>query len=155
MLWGCFAGSRKGRCPLWEKGCGILNSDAYCERIVPIIECKLSERSSTISMQDNAPPHAASKTMQKLSEKNISPIMWPAFSPDLNPIEAVWNSMKDFIQPKNHELGCGRMRTQEQLRVIATEALDSITTEELSSLVLSMPGRCRAAVKANAGSTKY
>ena len=154
MFWGCFAGSRKGRCLLWEKGWGMLNSDAYCERIVPLIECELSERPSTFLMQDNAPPHTASKTTRRLSEKSISPIMWPAFSPDLNPIEAVWDSMKDFIQSKYPDLGCGRMRTQEQLRFIATEAWNSITTEELSSLVLSMPARCRAVVEANGGLTK-
>lgn len=75
MFWGCFAGSRKGRFLLWEKGRGMLNSDAYCEGIVPLIECELSERPSTFLMQDNAPSHTASKTLRRLSEKNISPIM--------------------------------------------------------------------------------
>ena len=154
MFWGCFAGSRKGRCLLWEKGWGTLNSDAYCERIVPLIESELSERSSTSLMQDNAPPHTASQTIRKLAEINIYPIIWPAFSPDLNPIEAVWNIMKDFIQSKYPDLGCGRIRTQEQLREIAREAWDSITTEELSLLVMSMPARCRAVVEANGGSTR-
>lgn len=63
--------------------------------------------------------------------------------------------MKDFVQLKYPDLVCGRMRTQEQLRLIATEAWDSIPTEALSSLVVSMPVRCRAVVEANGGSTKY
>lgn len=63
--------------------------------------------------------------------------------------------MKDFIQYNYAELGGGRMRTQDQLRVIVREAWDSIISEDLCSLVMSMPARYRAFVEANGGSTKY
>lgn len=155
MFWGCFAGSRKGPCLLWEKDWGKLNSESYCERIVPLIEQEVSERSWLILMQDNAPPHSASQTTQKLKEKNITSMVWPAFSPDLNPIEAVWNTMKNYIQYKYPDLGSGKVRTLDQLRVIVREAWDSISTDELRSLILSMPDRCRAVVDAKGGSTKY
>jgi transposase len=38
-------------------------------------------------MQDGAPGHAAAETQEDLHERGIYPIFWPAFSPDLNPIE--------------------------------------------------------------------
>ena len=37
-------------------------------------------------------------TKEELRERGIKPIDWPAFSPDLNPIEHVWAWIKDFIQ---------------------------------------------------------
>ena len=46
-------------------------------------------------MQDNAPRHTAKLTLENLAEREIHPIFWPAFSPDLNPVETVWNKIKD------------------------------------------------------------
>jgi transposase len=40
-------------------------------------------------MQDNAPGHTAGITREDLRERGIYPIFWPAFSPDLNPIETI------------------------------------------------------------------
>lgn len=40
-------------------------------------------------MQDGAPGHASQHTIYELGEYGIYPISWPAFSPDLNPIEMV------------------------------------------------------------------
>ncbi|KAI0996483.1 hypothetical protein K3495_g11699 [Podosphaera aphanis] len=40
-------------------------------------------------MQDNAPPHVAARTMEEFEERSITPIDWPPYSPDLNPIEHV------------------------------------------------------------------
>jgi hypothetical protein len=50
-----------------------------------------------IFMQDGAPGHAAASTIQDLIERGISKVSWPPFSPDLNPIENVWNWMKEWI----------------------------------------------------------
>ena len=49
-------------------------------------------------MQDNVPPHKAAFTRDRLRAENMEPIIWAAYSPDLNPIEAVWNKMKDYIE---------------------------------------------------------
>jgi len=89
-----------------------------------------------ILMQDGAPGHAAAET-QDFHERGIYPIFWPAFSPDLNPIETVWNRMKDYIMryPDYHS-------SYEKLRSVAKEAWDAIGAEELLALVREMPARC-------------
>ena len=51
-------------------------------------------------MQDNAPGHAAKSTIEDLQERGIEVIFWPAFSSDLNPIESLWNIMKDWISAR-------------------------------------------------------
>ena len=48
-------------------------------------------------MQDGAPGHTRRVTITELIERGIVPIEWLPYSPDLNPIEAVWNKMKNYI----------------------------------------------------------
>jgi transposase len=65
-------------------------------------------------MQDN---NAARIVDQHLTGVNIALIMWPARSPDLNPIEHLWDSIGRNIQnlvstPARPQLRAfGRMRT--------------------------------------------
>jgi hypothetical protein len=106
-------------------------------------------------MQDGAPGHSAAYTQAELKERGIHPIFWPAFSPDLNPIKAVWNKMKDYIENHYPDLPAGRQRTYDQLRQIVQEAWDSITDEVLRELIGSMKERCQAVIDADGGHTKY
>lgn len=50
-----------------------------------------------IFMQDNA-PHKAAPTMEWLADRKIRVLDWPACSPDLNPIESLWKSIKHEIE---------------------------------------------------------
>jgi putative transposase len=46
---------------------------------------------------DNFATHKAKKVKEKASELNITLIYLPPYSPDLNPIECLWKSIKRII----------------------------------------------------------
>uniref|UniRef100_A0A673ZT04 Tc1-like transposase DDE domain-containing protein n=1 Tax=Salmo trutta TaxID=8032 RepID=A0A673ZT04_SALTR len=48
-------------------------------------------------MQDNARPHVAGVCQQFLQEEGIDAMDWPARSPDLKPIEHIWDIMSRSI----------------------------------------------------------
>ena len=78
-------------------------------------------------------------------------IEWPPFSPDLNPIETLWDDMKDYIQehyPQVHS-------SYKRLRAVIQEAWESISHERIKELVHSMRDRCQAVIDAEGGYTKY
>ncbi len=151
MFWGCFSSNQKGPCVFWEKEWGKINSDTYCERIVPLIDGWLRLYPQLKLMQDNAPGHAAAGTITELLERRIIPIFWPAFSPDLNPIEKIWNWMKDWIEREYGEQNW----TDTKLRDAVRAAWDAITIEQLNELVNSMHQRCLDVIAAQGGHTKW
>ena len=93
-----------------------------------------------VPMQDGAPGHRAAKTIQELHERDIYPIFWPAFSPDLNPIETMWNRMKDYIMTKYPDYHS----SYDKLRTAVKEAWDIIRADELQALVREMLAQCQA-----------
>lgn len=106
-------------------------------------------------MQDNASARAAYWTAEQLNAKYVFLSSLPAFSPNFNPVEGVWNSVRDFIKFSNLDSGRRKTWSLDQLRVIMKEAWDSAIAEELMALVLNMPARCQVILDTNDGFTKY
>jgi hypothetical protein len=105
-----------------------------------------------ILMQDNAPAHTAATTMCDLQERQIEVMVWPPYSPDLNPIEWVWNWMKDY---QDQTYGGSVAGPEKEGRQIMEAWEQAVTVERLVQLVDQMPGRIEAVIAAGGGQTRY
>ena len=154
MFWGCFHGSTKGLGIFWEKDWGSIGQESYCAHTVPMIHgyIELMKREGVYLqlMQDGAPGHAAGETKAELTERGITVIYWPPFSPDLNPIERVWYIMKNYLQDNFEE-----NMSYDRLRVAVKEAWEKVGEAELEALINSMKERCQAVIDARGYFTKY
>ena len=102
-------------------------------------------------IQDNVPPHINKASMEDFHQRKVNPISLPAYSPDLNPIEMVWNWMKDWIQDSCEDTPS----SYDALRQAVQEAWESVPAEFLQGQVNVMPVKCAAVVAANGLRTRY
>ncbi|MBV2145656.1 MAG: transposase, partial [Wolbachia endosymbiont of Pissodes strobi] len=72
----------------------------------------------------------------------------PPQSPDINPIEHLWEELKRRVRKNEFSI-------KEELKARVTEEWSNIPAEVTRKLVLSMPNRLRAVIKANGYATKY
>ena len=86
-----------------------MRASSFCEKVLPLLNQFHLENPEILYMQDNAPCHKAHSTIKALREVGIVPIRWPPYSPDLNPIESLWNILKNHIQVNSPEINGARL----------------------------------------------
>jgi hypothetical protein len=108
-----------------------------------------------VFMQDNDPkqgsPHMArsSKLMKQwFLDNEITVLDHPPQSPDLNPIEHLWEELKRRAKGK-------KFRNRDEAWAFYSAEWKKIPTETLNKLVTSMPSRSRAVYAAKGFATKY
>ena len=99
---------------------------------------------------DNATCHRARITIAQFQEDDIELLDWPANSPDLNPIEGVWNRMKAQIAQQKP-----RPTSKEAMQAAIQSAWENLEACFFENLVASMPARLQAVIKAEGGPTKW
>ena len=110
------------------------NADFLINVLIPGFEAKICatrpilKTSNTKLHWDNARPHCAKKTKEKLAEKNIILLPHPAYSPDVAPSDFfLFGYLKDRLQGSQFE-------TSHQLLEAITDIISSIPKETLNSV---------------------
>ena len=99
-------------------------------------------------MHDNARPHVARVVNAYLDEMDIQRLDWPPRSPDLNPIEHVWDMLGRLVRNRQTE-------TIPDLRVALLEEWDNIPQRAIANCIQSLPRRMAAVIGARGGNTHY
>lgn len=150
MVWGCFTKNKIG--PLIQVS-GRITGSVYINilnnNLLPFID-ELGTNLNYIFQDDNAPVHRAKVVKEWIEENEITNILWPAQSPDLNPIEHLWDVLERKVRKhKPHP------KNLNELMVILEEKWYEIEPEILENLVESMPRRIQAVIDSNGNPTKY
>ncbi|GFY36548.1 transposable element Tcb2 transposase [Trichonephila clavipes] len=118
---------------------------------------QLAAQSSTVTglpgavfQQDNARPHVAKTVKSYLDSQQVQLLPWPAYSPDMSPIEHVW----DIV---------GGRLARDLRPVVSTDELwlhiqtiwNTLPQADIQNLFNSMPCRVAALIAAPGGHTKY
>lgn len=144
-LWGCISSTGVAKFRILT---GTVNREVcietYRRKLLPMLDLlPIAWEGNVMFQQDNARPHVAHDTMEFLRINGVTTVNWPAYSPDLNPIENVWALMKRYVrsrQPQNVT----------QLKIAIKKACREIVTPQLCrNLYSSMRGRLNRVIQKN------
>ncbi|GFX56190.1 transposable element Tcb1 transposase [Trichonephila clavipes] len=118
---------------------GHIYRDVILERHVRLFRDAMG--AEFLFMDDNAHPHHANIVDECLQSEDITPMDWPAYSPDLNPIEHVWDMLGRRIAARQPPPTC-----LPELRRALLDEWCNIPQDQIDNLILSMPRRCKACI---------
>lgn len=151
MVWGCVSAKGCGELAFIE---GTMNTDKYLDvmenYLLPSKKKLFGRRKTWLYQQDNAPCHVSRKALAWFEQKRIPLLKWPARSPDMNPIEEIW----DLLARKLTKI---KINSVKELKAALASAWQELSKNKglLKDLIRSMPRRVQALRKAKGGITKY
>ena len=131
-----------------------MNAEVYCqildEDLLDTFEWQELDREEMIFQQDNDPKHTSNRARRWFEENEICVMEWPAQSPDMNPIEHLWNELDRRLRASGH-LPTNRDEHWEKI----LEEWGKIDVEVVRNLIRSMPRRVADLVKAKGGYIRW
>ncbi|UYV69448.1 hypothetical protein LAZ67_6003632 [Cordylochernes scorpioides] len=145
MVWGAIA--YDSRSPLLRIQ-GTMTAQRYVDDVLrPVTLPYLQGVPNALYQQDNARPHTARISQQALQDIQMLP--WPPYSPDLSPIEHVW----DIIGRPLHALP--QPRSENELWQMVEREWRAIPQDAIRTLIDSLPRRVAACIAVRGGPTCY
>ena len=129
---------------------GNLTAQRYCDGIIdPVIVPFWQHHNVGIFQHDNARPHTARHTQNILRIHNVNVLQWPARSPDLSPIERLWDHLGRQMSERHDVNNIRDLERALQAKWIR------IPLQVIRKLICNMRRRCLAVLAANGGHTRY
>jgi len=99
---------------------------------------------------DNARPHRAQLVEDLLASERIQRLSWPPLSPDMNPIEHIWEELGRRINNQRRSYS-----TLQELQQSLQQHWDTIPQQRIRHLIDGMPRRVQAVLKSHGEYTPY
>lgn len=147
MMWGAI--SYNQRTPLVLVS-GNLTAQKYRDEILQPHLLPVISTQREVFQHDNARPHTARATVDFLADHNITVLPWPSRSPDLNPIEHLWDQLDKRVRMRQPA-----PQTLLQLQQALQEEWQRIPQVQIQRLIQSMRRRVTTVLQANGGHTRY
>ena len=151
MVWGCMLWDGVGYACRID---GKMDGDLYVKILEEDVQASLSHYGKSggevIYQQDNDIKNTCQKAKDWFEDHDFQVLLWPAQSPDLKPIEQLWDHVKRRLS--EHEVA---PRGILELWDRVEEEWNKIDAEVCQNLIESMPRRVAAVLKAKGGYTKY
>jgi transposase len=153
MIHGSISGISKGPLTIFDPNEKV-TAAVYSSKVLPRVHQHIREMERKLGafrgilMEDNASVHTASLTQSWHAYYGFNKMVWPANSPDLNPIENVWRLLK-------YRIGKRFPKTNDELRQYIIDEWDKLTVDDYIKYIHEMPSRCKAVRDSNGGHTKW
>jgi transposase len=151
MIWGCMTWKGVGNITRIE---GTMDSKMYQEilkaELLDTYEWQELDPEEYIFQQDNDPKHTSQLLKNWFAEQDFKVMIWPAQSPNLNPIEHLWDEVEWRLQ-------CSKENptNEEGLYKKLLAVWDGVEVETVRKLVCTMPQRVADVIKAKGGYTRW
>lgn len=150
MVWGAI--SYEGRTDLVVFNRGSVNAQRYVEEVLQdhVVPFAPFIGDNFRLMHDNARCHTARLVNEYLNEVGVPVLPWPAQSPDLNPIEHIWDNLKRRVRarlPAPTTLG--------ELKRAVVEEWHNIPQTDIQEIMDRLPNRLQEVIRARGGNTRY
>jgi transposase len=147
-LWGCICADGLGHAELFDESLTAQRYQSILRLNLVSSALQFWPRGQWWFQQDNATPHNAGTSHDWFENHGIDVIEWPAWSPDLNPIEELWNDLKVRVYGRHP-------KTMEELERFVTEEWAATDLSFIARICRNMPHRLQAVVANNGHKIPY
>ncbi len=137
-VWGCISAASTGELQFIE---GTINANMYCDILKQSMIPSLRRLGRRAVFQHDNDHYLAKKLRVKVMD-------WPSKSPNLNPIEHLWDILKRKVEER-------MVANISQLRDVVMEEWKRTPVATCEALGNSMLKRVKAVLENNGGHTKY
>ncbi|GFW64317.1 transposable element Tc3 transposase [Trichonephila clavipes] len=150
LVWGDIMLNRRTELHIFYRG--SVTGHHYCEEVL-LPHVRLFQSAigpDFIFMDDNAQPHRTLAVEELMESEDITRMDWPAYFPDLNPIEPMWDALGRRIAARLHH-----PENTQQLKQMLIKEWALLPQEILHQRVLSMRRRGEATIAVRGGHIPY